>query len=254
MYAVAHTCSQCTHVNMGDIQKISLQDRKCHETRARLEDAAVTLVLRDGLEHTPVDAISELADDSPRTFFNYFDSKESAIMGLRQLEINDDTTSDYGSVSRTAEPIMPLYLFKHRNFNLTTAAGLIIGISIFGALAYLPTYPQMVTGANATKAGFLMIPMMAALLVTSIVSGQLVSTTGRYKALPAIGTDLVGVSLVLLSTMTPGLAIWQLCSYLAVMGVGLGLSVQILILIAQNSFPNSRRRRATSSSAPTTMR
>ena len=75
---------------------------------------------------------------------------------------------------------------------------------MFGALAYLPTYLQMVTGANATQAGLLMIPMMAALLLTSIVSGQIVSRTGRYKWLPMAGMVLVADSLVLLSTMTPG--------------------------------------------------
>jgi len=139
-----------------------------------------------------------------------------------------------------AEPIMPLALFKDRNFNLTTIAGLIIGIAMFGALAYLPTYLQMVTGANATEAGFLMIPMMAALLITSIVSGQLVSRTGRYKWLPIAGTVIVGVALVLLSTMTPTLPVWVLCSYLAVMGIGLGMSMQILILIVQNAFPVSQ--------------
>ena len=114
---------------------------------------------------------------------------------------------------------MPPHLFRDRNFNLTTVAGLITGIAMFGALAYLPTYLQMVTGAGATKAGFLMIPMMAALLVSSVISGQFVSKTGRYKWLPIIGTLLVSVSLVLLSTMTPSLPVWTLCSYLAVMGV-----------------------------------
>ncbi len=148
---------------------------------------------------------------------------------------------------RAAEPIMPLHLFKDRNFNLTTGAGLIIGIAMFGALAYLPTYLQMVTGANATEAGFLMIPMMAGLLVTSIISGQLVSKTGRYKWLPLVGTLIVAVALVLLSTMTPALATWVLCSYLAVMGVGLGMSMQILILIVQNSFPISQVGTATAS-------
>lgn len=146
-----------------------------------------------------------------------------------------------------AEPIMPLKLFKDRNFNLTTIAGLIIGIAMFGALAYLPTYLQMVTGANATEAGFLMIPMMAALLITSIISGQLVSKTGRYKWLPIAGTVIVGVALVLLSTMTPTLPIWVLCSFLAVMGIGLGMSMQILILIVQNSFPVSQVGTATAS-------
>ncbi len=148
---------------------------------------------------------------------------------------------------RAAEPIMPLKLFKDRNFNLTTIAGLIIGIAMFGALAYLPTYLQMVTGANATQAGLLMIPMMAALLLTSIVSGQLVSRTGRYKWLPIVGTLIVAVSLVLLSTMTPTLAVWVLCTYLAVMGIGLGMSMQILILIVQNSFPVSQVGTATAS-------
>ena len=148
---------------------------------------------------------------------------------------------------KAAEPIMPPHLFRDRNFNLTTVAGLITGIAMFGALAYLPTYLQMVTGAGATKAGFLMIPMMAALLVSSVISGQFVSKTGRYKWLPIIGTLLVSVSLVLLSTMTPSLPVWALCSYLAVMGVGLGMSMQILILIVQNSFPISQVGTATAS-------
>jgi len=148
---------------------------------------------------------------------------------------------------KAAEPIMPPHLFRDRNFNLTTIAGLITGIAMFGALAYLPTYLQMVTGAGATKAGFLMIPMMAALLVSSVISGQFVSKTGRYKWLPIIGTLLVSVSLVLLSTMTPSLPVWALCSYLAVMGVGLGMSMQILILIVQNSFPISQVGTATAS-------
>ena len=148
---------------------------------------------------------------------------------------------------KAVEPIMPPHLFKDRNFNLTTIAGLITGIAMFGALAYLPTYLQMATGANATKAGFLMIPMMAGLLVTSIVSGLLVSKTGRYKWLPIAGTLLVAVSLVLLSTMTPSLPVWVLCSYLAIMGIGLGMSMQILILIVQNSFPISEVGTATAS-------
>ncbi|MBF4511572.1 MFS transporter [Plantibacter sp. VKM Ac-2885] len=141
---------------------------------------------------------------------------------------------------RAAEPIMPLQLFKDRNFNLTTIAGLITGIAMFGAIAYIPTYLQMVTGVDATEAGLLMIPLMAALLVSSIVSGQLVSRFGRYKWLPVVGTAIIAVSLFLLSTMTPTLPVWILCSYLAIMGLGLGMSMQILILIVQNSFPNSQ--------------
>ena len=71
-------------------ENVGLRDRKRQETRARLEDAAVTLVLRDGLEHTTVDAISEMADVSPRTFFNYFESKDAAILGVHQIEGTDE--------------------------------------------------------------------------------------------------------------------------------------------------------------------
>lgn len=148
---------------------------------------------------------------------------------------------------RAPEPIMPLHLFRDRNFNLTTIAGLITGVTMFGALAYLPTYLQMVEGVNATEAGFLMIPMMAALLVSSIVSGQLVSKTGRYKHFPILGAIVVAISLVLLSTMTPSLPTWLTCAYLAIMGLGLGMSMQILVLIVQNSFPISEVGTATAS-------
>jgi EmrB/QacA subfamily drug resistance transporter len=148
---------------------------------------------------------------------------------------------------RAAEPIMPLHLFKQLNFNLTTAAGLITGIAMFGAIGYLPTYLQMVTGVNATQAGLLLIPLMAGLLITSILSGQFVSKTGRYKALPIIGTVITAVALGLLSTMTPTMPVWQICAYLAIMGIGLGMSMQILILIVQNTFPNSEVGTATAS-------
>jgi len=148
---------------------------------------------------------------------------------------------------RAAEPIMPLHLFKDRNFNLTTIVGLILGVAMFGALAYLPTYLQMVTGLNATQAGLLMIPLMAALLIASVVSGQIVSRTGRYKWLPMTGLVLVAIALFLLSTMTPTLSTVIVCGYLAIMGLGLGMSMQILILVVQNSFPVSQVGTATAS-------
>jgi len=147
-----------------------------------------------------------------------------------------------------AEPIMSLHLFKDLNFNLTTAAGLITGVAMFGTLAYLPTFLQMVTGADATQAGLLMIPMMAGLLITSIASGQLVSRTGRYKIFPIVGMLIVAVALVLLSTMTATMPVWLICAYLAIMGIGLGMSMQILVLIVQNQFPNSQLGMATASS------
>ncbi len=148
---------------------------------------------------------------------------------------------------RADHPVMSLELFKDRNFNLTTAAGLITGIAMFGTLAYMPTFLQMVTGANATQAGFLMIPMMAGVLLTSIASGQLVTRTGRYKWLPVTGMFIVAGALVLLSTMSPAMAVGVICAYLAIMGIGLGTSMQILVLIVQNQFPNSQVGMATAS-------
>ncbi|GAA1952718.1 MDR family MFS transporter [Microbacterium deminutum] len=148
---------------------------------------------------------------------------------------------------RAAEPVIPLGLFRNRNFNLTTAAGLITGVAMFGALAYMPTYLQMVTGVGAAQAGLLMIPMMGSLLVSSIGSGQIVSHTGRYKAIPIIGMLVTGLGLFLLSTLEATTAIWIMCVYLAVMGFGLGMSMQILILVVQNSFPQAMVGTATSS-------
>ena len=138
---------------------------------------------------------------------------------------------------RTAEPIIPMHLFREADFNLTTAAGLLIGVAMFGAIGYMPTYLQMVHGADATESGLLMIPMMGTLLLTSVLSGQLVSRTGRYKWLPVLGSVVVAAGLALLATLTSGTALWHVCVYIGVLGLGLGLSMQILVLIVQNAFP-----------------
>lgn len=137
---------------------------------------------------------------------------------------------------RATEPIMPMELFRNRNFNLATIGGLLTGIAMFGAIAYMPTYLQMVTGASATKAGLLMIPMMFGLLLTSTITGALISRTGTYKWYPVAGMVITAGALLLMSTMTPDLAVPVLCGYMALMGVGLGMTMQNLVLIVQNSF------------------
>ena len=138
---------------------------------------------------------------------------------------------------RAAEPVMPMLLFKNRNFNLTTIAGLLTGIAMFGAIGYMPTYLQMATGYSATESGLLMIPMMACMLVVSIVIGRRVSTTGRYKVAPIVGSAILALALVLLATLKADTPVYIICIYLGVMGIGLGASMQILTLVAQNSFP-----------------
>jgi len=139
--------------------------------------------------------------------------------------------------SRAAEPVIPLHLFRDRNFVLTTTSGLLTGVAMFGVLGYLPTYLQMSAGVSATVAGLLMVPMMGALLTTSIISGVYVSRTGKYKWLPITGSLLIASALLLLSTMTVQTPVWVLCVYIAVLGTGLGTSMQLLVLIVQNSFP-----------------
>lgn len=148
---------------------------------------------------------------------------------------------------KVAEPIMPLHLFRQRNFTLTTAAGLLTGVAMFGALGYLPTYLQMSFGATATQAGLLMIPMMGALLITSVVTGALVTKYGRYKWMPMVGSLILAVGMALLGTITPDTPIVVFCFYLAIMGTGLGTSMQILVLIVQNTFPNREVGTATAS-------
>ncbi|MFC8302738.1 MDR family MFS transporter [Specibacter sp. NPDC057265] len=138
---------------------------------------------------------------------------------------------------RAAEPVMPMTLFKSRNFNLTTLAGLLTGIAMFGAIGYMPTYMQMATGYSATEAGLLMIPMMACMLLVSVIVGRRVSATGRYKVSPIAGSVILALALALMATLKADTPVYMICVYLGIMGVGLGASMQILTLVAQNSFP-----------------
>ena len=119
---------------------------------------------------------------------------------------------------RAKNPLVPMKLFANRNFVLTTLAGFAMGVGMFGTMAYLPTYLQMVHGMSPTRAGMMMIPMMIGMLGTSITVGWIISRTGHYKWYPAAGMALVAVALFL-------------------MGFGLGLVMQVLVLIVQNSFP-----------------
>ncbi len=140
---------------------------------------------------------------------------------------------------RASEPIIPLELFISRNFVLATAAGLFIGVAMFGAVAYMPTYLQMVTGVSATNSGLLMVSMIAGVMLTAITTGVLASRTGRYKWMPITGMVLIALGLGLLSTLTPTTPLPVLLAYLFCLGMGVGFGMQILVLIVQNSFPDA---------------
>jgi len=148
---------------------------------------------------------------------------------------------------RAAEPIISMHLFQKRNFVLTTTSGLMIGVAMFGVLGYMPTYIQMVTGVTANHAGFVMIPMMGMLLATSVSSGFVISKTGRYKWMPMVGSLIVALALTLMSTLEVDTPLWVLCVFIGVLGCGVGLSMQVLVLIVQNTFPNSQVGTATAS-------
>ena len=133
-----------------------------------------------------------------------------------------------------AEPIIPLRLFRNRSFNLAAAIGAVVGVAMFGAVSYLGFFLQMVDHVSATVSGLLMLPFVGGLLVSSVVSGQLVTFTGRYKIYPILGTGIGCLGLGLLSRMTVTSTRLENGIYMAVMGFGIGLVMQILILIVQN--------------------
>lgn len=141
--------------------------------------------------------------------------------------------------NRAADPLVPMGLFRNRNFVLTAVAGIGVGLFMMGTISYMPTYLQMVHGLNPTEAGLMLIPMMVGMIGTSIIVGNLVSRTGRYKWYPVVGMIIMTVGLVLLSTLEPASPLWLIGVYFFIFGFGLGCAMQILVLIVQNSFPLS---------------
>ncbi|GII26846.1 MDR family MFS transporter [Planotetraspora mira] len=136
---------------------------------------------------------------------------------------------------RAAEPIMPLRVFKSRNFSLSGAVAFISGFAMFGAMGFLPQFQQFVQGASATNSGLLLMPMMIAAMVVSLGGGALISKTGHYKSLPIIGSILVTAGLALFATMDVGTSATVSSLYMVVLGAGMGAMMQTSTLIAQNS-------------------
>ncbi|MDQ1725183.1 MAG: hypothetical protein QOG52_2211 [Frankiaceae bacterium] len=140
---------------------------------------------------------------------------------------------------RVSEPIIPMRLFRERTFDIASAVSFMIGLGMFGSIIYLPVFLQLVSGASPTNSGLLMLPLMAGLLTASMVSGQRISKTGHYKRFPVAGTALSALAMVLLATMnatTPRLVV---SAWMVVLGVGIGLVMQVMILITQNSVQRS---------------
>jgi EmrB/QacA subfamily drug resistance transporter len=139
--------------------------------------------------------------------------------------------------AHAAEPVMPLRLFTSRVFASASVVGFVIGFVMFGSLAYLPQYMQVVRGISPTQSGLRLLPLMLGLLLTSIGVGQAVSRTGRYKIFPMVGTAVITVGLFLLSRMGVSTSFWLVSLFLFVLGVGIGSSMQVLVLAVQNAVP-----------------
>ncbi|MFH9980889.1 MFS transporter [Streptomyces sp. NPDC017179] len=133
------------------------------------------------------------------------------------------------------EPLIPLRLFRDSVFNVSALVGLVVGVALFGAASYLPTFLQMVDGASATESGLLMLPMMGGIVAASIVSGQLISHTGRYRMYPLLGTALSAVGMWLLSRLEVDTPRLHYSVWMAVLGAGIGLVMPVLVLAVQNS-------------------
>jgi MFS family permease len=142
--------------------------------------------------------------------------------------------------TRVREPIIPLDLFKNRTFTLSVITVFLTGIGMFGAISYIPLFIQAVQGGSATSSGNAVTPMMLTVVFSSVVTGQLISRTGKYRVLGVVGMVLLTGGMFLLSSMNTSTPTWQTVVYMMVMGLGLGVAMPLYNLVVQNAFPITR--------------
>jgi EmrB/QacA subfamily drug resistance transporter len=134
-----------------------------------------------------------------------------------------------------SEPILPLSLFKNSVFTVSSLLSFISGFAMFAAIIYLPEYMQIVRGYSATKSGLLMLPLVAGLLSASVISGRVISKTGKYRLFPLFGTVITGIGLVLMSGLMLDTNQWVLSVWMFITGVGIGSFMQVMTLAVQNA-------------------
>jgi MFS family permease len=147
---------------------------------------------------------------------------------------------------RAADPILPLRLFRDRSFTIATAISFLIGFALFGAVSYLPSYLQIATGSSSTRAGLVVTCLMTGVIITLIISGRSISRTGRYRIFPIMGTALATMGLALLATVDPATPTPVLLAFLLLIGFGIGMTMQVMMLVAQNGAPRTDLGTATS--------
>jgi EmrB/QacA subfamily drug resistance transporter len=138
---------------------------------------------------------------------------------------------------RAPEPIIPLGLFRSSVFRVASSLGFLIGLAMFGAIIFIPLFLQLVYGVSPTSSGLRMLPLMAGLLGASIISGRAITRIGRYKVFPIAGTAVTAVGMLLLSRLDVDTAPWLASVYMLVLGIGIGLVMQVLVLVVQNDAP-----------------
>jgi EmrB/QacA subfamily drug resistance transporter len=148
---------------------------------------------------------------------------------------------------QAAEAVVPLHLFSMRTFKITSTVSFIVGIAMYGAIAFLPLFVQVVNGASATDSGLVILPLMAGMIGASMTAGQITARTGRYKVFPIVGTAVAAFGLVLLSTMGTDTSRMTVSVYMVLLGAGIGLTMQTLILSTQNAVRTADLGVATSS-------
>jgi EmrB/QacA subfamily drug resistance transporter len=153
---------------------------------------------------------------------------------------------------RAAEPIIPLRLFRNAVFRVGNLYGFLAGIAMFGAIIFLPFYLQAVMGMTPTESGLAMLPAVFGILTTSIISGRLITRTGRYKIFPILGAAILIVALLMLSRLQVGTPFWQLALFELAFGAGLGMTMQTIVTAVQNAV--EYRDLGTSTSATTFFR
>jgi EmrB/QacA subfamily drug resistance transporter len=145
------------------------------------------------------------------------------------------------------EALIPLRLFRTGPFAVGSAQSFVIGVGMFGGMLSIPLYLQIVKGASPTKAGLLILPLVAGMMVASLTAGQLTARTGRYKIFPVVGSVLLVVGLGLMSQVHADTSLVTTDLFMVVFGAGLGLSMQAMVLAMQNAVPPKDMGVATSS-------
>ncbi|MGP5014320.1 MDR family MFS transporter [Glutamicibacter ardleyensis] len=137
--------------------------------------------------------------------------------------------------ARAEDPIIPLSLFKNRIFINATAIGFTLGLGMFAAIAFVPTFLQMSSGTSAAVSGLLMLPMMVGMMGTSIWSGIAITKSGKYKGYPIAGALVTALAMLAFTSLSASTPLWLICVYLFVFGTGLGLIMQVVVLVVQNA-------------------